>query len=92
MGSLIGGVLYKNLGGAITLRIYSFVAALTAVSYLILHATYLRHVMPQTKKSSDSPRSTNVEWKSPEEAARECQTDDDSGRNGDTVTMKINER
>ena len=67
MGSLVGGFLYKKIGGAATLRIFSILAAISSVMYLILHVAYLKHVMPQTKP----PKSPDVEWKSPEEAKRD---------------------
>lgn len=46
VGSLIGGILYKKVGGAITLRIFSLLAAFSALMYLILHNLYLKHKTP----------------------------------------------
>lgn len=46
VGSLIGGILYKKVGGAITLRIFSILAAFSALMYLILHNLYLKHKTP----------------------------------------------
>jgi len=45
-GSLIGGILYKNVGGATTLQIFSALAAFSAFMYLILHILYLKHKTP----------------------------------------------
>lgn len=64
LGSLIGGVFYKELGGNITLRVFSLIAAVSAVMYLILHLVYLKSRTPETR--------TKVEWKSPKEAGEEC--------------------
>ncbi|XP_078033340.1 major facilitator superfamily domain-containing protein 6 isoform X2 [Augochlora pura] len=64
IGSLVGGILYKLLGGVTTLRLLSSLAAVTALMYFILHVLYLKHTMPETK--------TTVEWKSPEDARNEC--------------------
>ncbi|KAG7200607.1 hypothetical protein KM043_001165 [Ampulex compressa] len=64
VGSLIGGILYKEVGGVITLRIFSCIAAVSSVMYLILHESYLKHSTPDTRK--------NVEWKTPEEAQMQC--------------------
>ncbi|XP_043488345.1 major facilitator superfamily domain-containing protein 6 [Polistes fuscatus] len=64
IGSLISGILYKQVGGVITLRIFATVAAFSSLIYIILHITYLKHTTPDTRR--------NVEWKSPEEANIEC--------------------
>ncbi|XP_031843125.1 major facilitator superfamily domain-containing protein 6 [Nomia melanderi] len=64
IGSLIGGILYKLFGGVTTLRLFSSLAAVTALTYLILHLVYLKHTMPDTKST--------VEWKSPQEAKDTC--------------------
>ncbi|XP_053977015.1 major facilitator superfamily domain-containing protein 6 [Hylaeus volcanicus] len=64
IGSLIGGIFYKIFGGVITLRIFSFTAAITAFMYLVLHVAYLKHMTPDTRR--------NVEWKTPEEAKDKC--------------------
>lgn len=52
VGSLIGGLLYKKVGGAITLRIFSILAALSALMYLILHVSYLKYKTPGKKLSN----------------------------------------
>lgn len=62
MGSLIGGILYKKLGGAQTLQIFSTLAAVTSLAYLLLHTLYLKHAMPKTDKRND------IEYKSPKDA------------------------
>ncbi|CAL1674196.1 unnamed protein product [Lasius platythorax] len=64
VGSLIGGILYKKVGGAITLRIFSLLAAFSALMYLILHNLYLKHKTPDTRN--------NVEWRKPDDAQRHC--------------------
>ncbi|KAI4477376.1 hypothetical protein M0804_012762 [Polistes exclamans] len=64
IGSLIGGILYKEVGGVLTLRIFATVALFSSLIYVILHITYLKHTTPDTRR--------NVEWKSPEEANIEC--------------------
>ncbi|KAL6263024.1 hypothetical protein P5V15_005820 [Pogonomyrmex californicus] len=64
VGSLIGGVLYKKVGGAKTLQIFSVLAALSAFMYFVLHILYLKHRTPDTRN--------NVEWKKPEDAQRHC--------------------
>lgn len=46
VGSLIGGILYKKVGGAITLRIFSILAAFSALMYFILHNLYLKDRTP----------------------------------------------
>jgi len=43
IGSLIGGILYKELGGSVTLRIFSAFAAFSALTYFILHIFYLKY-------------------------------------------------
>ncbi|XP_011261876.2 major facilitator superfamily domain-containing protein 6 [Camponotus floridanus] len=64
VGSLIGGILYNKVGGAITLRIFSILAIFSALMYLILHNLYLKYKTPDTRN--------NVEWKKPEDARRHC--------------------
>ncbi|XP_011164629.1 major facilitator superfamily domain-containing protein 6 [Solenopsis invicta] len=64
LGSLIGGILYKKVGGATTLRILSGLSAFSAFMYLILHILYLKHKTPDTRN--------NVEWRKPEDAQRHC--------------------
>ncbi|XP_011871570.1 PREDICTED: major facilitator superfamily domain-containing protein 6 [Vollenhovia emeryi] len=64
VGSLIGGILYKKVGGATTLRIFSGLAAFSAFMYLILHTLYLKHKTPDARK--------HVEWKTPDDAQRHC--------------------
>ncbi|XP_020278961.1 major facilitator superfamily domain-containing protein 6 isoform X2 [Pseudomyrmex gracilis] len=64
VGSLIGGLLYKKVGGAITLRIFSILATFSALMYLILHISYLKYKTPDTRN--------NVEWRKPEDAQKQC--------------------
>ncbi|XP_077266783.1 major facilitator superfamily domain-containing protein 6-like isoform X1 [Temnothorax americanus] len=64
VGSLIGGILYKQVGGATTLRIFSVLAAFSAIMYLILHTLYLKHRTPDARK--------NVEWRKPDDAQKHC--------------------
>lgn len=46
LGSLIGGILYKKVGGAATLRIFSGLAAFSALMYFVFHTLYLKHKTP----------------------------------------------
>ncbi|XP_047365966.1 major facilitator superfamily domain-containing protein 6 isoform X1 [Vespa velutina] len=64
IGSLFGGILYKEMGGVITLQIFAAIAMLSALIYIFLHITYLKHTTPDTRKE--------IEWKSPEDANMEC--------------------
>ncbi|XP_015598871.1 major facilitator superfamily domain-containing protein 6 [Cephus cinctus] len=66
IGSLIGGILYKKLGGSMTLKILSTLAAATSFLYLVLHLLYLQYAMPARTTKHD------VEWKSVKQAAAEC--------------------
>ncbi|XP_012261185.2 major facilitator superfamily domain-containing protein 6 [Athalia rosae] len=63
LGSLIGGILYKRVGGSRTLQIYSVLAAASSVAYFLLHVLYLKHVTPKTDNRG------NIEYKSPRDAA-----------------------
>ncbi|CAG5076595.1 Similar to Mfsd6: Major facilitator superfamily domain-containing protein 6 (Mus musculus) [Cotesia congregata] len=73
LGSFIGGILYKMIGGAMTLRLFSLLSILTAISYLILYVTILKDGMPKTKNESSRD---NIKWKSPQDAAEDCDTSD----------------
>ncbi|XP_011058036.1 PREDICTED: major facilitator superfamily domain-containing protein 6-like [Acromyrmex echinatior] len=64
LGSLVGGILYKKFGGAITLKIFSMFAAFSAFMYFILYSSYLKHKIPDTQN--------NVEWRKPDDAQRHC--------------------
>lgn len=84
--------MYDVYGGVTTLRIFSSVAAVTALLYLILHQVYLKHVTPGKIRICFNGYSTdrskflnviliadtrrNVEWRTPEEANAECVTVD----------------
>ncbi|KAK5650024.1 hypothetical protein RI129_001053 [Pyrocoelia pectoralis] len=48
VGSVIGGVLYKYVGGTITLRIFSGLSMICGITYLIIHKTILRNVKDPT--------------------------------------------
>ncbi|XP_014208100.1 major facilitator superfamily domain-containing protein 6-B [Copidosoma floridanum] len=71
IGSLIGGLLYKQFGGIFTLKIYSGLALVTSIAYTIIHLAYLRRVMPETDTRK------NIEWKSPNEAVISCDGPDE---------------
>ncbi|KAF5299512.1 hypothetical protein FQR65_LT01095 [Abscondita terminalis] len=43
VGSVIGGILYKYIGGANTLKCFSALSILCGISYFIIHKTILRH-------------------------------------------------
>ncbi|EFN78175.1 major facilitator superfamily domain-containing protein 6 [Harpegnathos saltator] len=64
LGSLIGGILYKKVGGAITLRIFSTFAAVCALMYFILHTLYLKHKMSDTRNK--------IEFRKPDDAREHC--------------------
>ncbi|XP_032675202.1 major facilitator superfamily domain-containing protein 6 [Odontomachus brunneus] len=64
VGSLIGGILYKKVGGATTLRIFSMLAAISALMYFVLHTLYLKHKTPDTR--------SNVVFRKPEDAQEHC--------------------
>ncbi|XP_023287706.1 major facilitator superfamily domain-containing protein 6 isoform X2 [Orussus abietinus] len=51
VGSFIGGILYKDVGGVKTLRIFSSIAIISAFTYLLLYTTYLKRSMPKTRKN-----------------------------------------
>ncbi|CAG9836968.1 unnamed protein product [Diabrotica balteata] len=60
IGSLLGGTLYKYLGGKPTIQIFSFIAVICSILHLVLHKTILK-----TEESVDQ-----VEYKSPEDAIK----------------------
>lgn len=64
IGSLIGGILYKEMGGVITLRIFATLAMLSSLTYVFLHIVYLKYTTPDTR--------WKAEWKSTENANMEC--------------------
>ncbi|XP_034952172.1 major facilitator superfamily domain-containing protein 6-A [Chelonus insularis] len=72
LGSLLGGVLYKRLGGPFTLRIFSFIGAIAAISYFLLYMTILKNEMPKTKV--DKKNNENIAWKRPKDAIENCDT------------------
>jgi len=53
---LIGGILYKNVGGATTLQIFSVLAAFSAFTYFVLHILYLKHKTPGKESSNFNRR------------------------------------
>ncbi|XP_018401492.1 PREDICTED: major facilitator superfamily domain-containing protein 6-like [Cyphomyrmex costatus] len=64
IGSLVGSIFLKKFGGAITLQIFSIIAAFSSLVYLLLYLTYLKHKIPDTRN--------NIKWKTPDEARRHC--------------------
>lgn len=85
VGSLVGGILYKKVGGSMTLRIFSGLAALSAFIYLILYTLYLKRKTPGKGSSLmecdeflhntfsfivDTRKS--VEWRKPDDAQKQC--------------------
>ncbi|KYN05808.1 PREDICTED: major facilitator superfamily domain-containing protein 6 [Cyphomyrmex costatus] len=64
LGSLIGGILYKKLGGATTLKIFSVLSVFTAFVYFTLYTLYLKHKTLGTQN--------NIEWRKPDDAQRHC--------------------
>ncbi|XP_063992327.1 major facilitator superfamily domain-containing protein 6-A isoform X1 [Diachasmimorpha longicaudata] len=76
LGSLLGGILYKKIGGPATLQVFAAIAGLTAAIYFITYWTILKEKMPKTKSqgTNDKANRDDIEWKNPEAAAQECQT------------------
>ncbi|XP_011688768.1 PREDICTED: major facilitator superfamily domain-containing protein 6-like isoform X2 [Wasmannia auropunctata] len=64
IGNLMGGILLKKFGGALTLQIFSIFAAFSALMFLLLYITYLKHKIPDTRN--------NIEWRTPEDAREHC--------------------
>ncbi|XP_046599209.1 major facilitator superfamily domain-containing protein 6 isoform X1 [Neodiprion lecontei] len=62
VGSLVGGILYKRIGGSRTLQLYSLGALVSASAYLMLHLLYLKDAMP--KKGNRE----GIEYKCPNDA------------------------
>ncbi|KAG5331936.1 MFSD6 protein, partial [Acromyrmex charruanus] len=52
VGNLVGSMLLKKFGGALTLQIFSIFAAFCALVYFVLYITYLKHKLPG-KNSND---------------------------------------
>ncbi|XP_066259293.1 major facilitator superfamily domain-containing protein 6 isoform X2 [Euwallacea similis] len=66
IGSIIGGLLYKYIGGKNTFQVFSALGVLCSVSHLVLHKTYLKgHEAPVNLTNN-----VEVAYKSPEEAAK----------------------
>ncbi|XP_018377515.1 PREDICTED: major facilitator superfamily domain-containing protein 6-like [Trachymyrmex cornetzi] len=62
IGNLVGSMLLKKFGGALTLQIFSIFAAFCALVYFALYITYLKHKLPGTRN--------NVEWKKSDDARK----------------------
>ncbi|XP_011058182.1 PREDICTED: major facilitator superfamily domain-containing protein 6-like [Acromyrmex echinatior] len=62
IGSFLGGFLFRKIGGQRTLRVYSGLAILSALVYIILYTLYI-------KRTSDTRN--KVEWKKHDDAHRE---------------------
>ncbi|XP_066141129.1 major facilitator superfamily domain-containing protein 6 [Euwallacea fornicatus] len=66
IGSIMGGVLYKYIGGKNTFQVFSALGVLCSVSHLVLHKTYLKgHETPVSLMDN-----SGVAYKSPEEAVK----------------------
>ncbi|KAF7270477.1 hypothetical protein GWI33_016547 [Rhynchophorus ferrugineus] len=65
-GSILGGILYKYIGGKSSLHVFSALGLLCSISHLIIHKTLL--------KNRDLPpeldRNDHVQYKSPEDAVK----------------------
>uniref|UniRef100_A0A1Y1LW25 Major facilitator superfamily associated domain-containing protein n=4 Tax=Photinus pyralis TaxID=7054 RepID=A0A1Y1LW25_PHOPY len=48
VGSVLGGILYKYIGGTSTLRVFSGLSIVCGISYLIIHKTILRNTEDPT--------------------------------------------
>ncbi|KAL1505718.1 hypothetical protein ABEB36_005218 [Hypothenemus hampei] len=66
IGSIIGGLLYKFVGGKSAFHVFSAVGVLCSVSHLIIHKTYLRGSEAPVTLSGNN----EVFYKSPEEAVK----------------------
>lgn len=59
IGSLIGGQMYKRLGGAMSFRIFSLASLITCFAHIILRpARHCRHHLKHTQKPIDSDPET----------------------------------
>nr|CAI5862004.1 unnamed protein product [Callosobruchus analis] len=64
IGSFIGGILYKYIGGRNTMHLFSAFGVICSISHLMLHKTYL------TNKDGLKKKDNTAEYKSPEEAVK----------------------
>ncbi|XP_011065092.1 PREDICTED: uncharacterized protein LOC105152464 [Acromyrmex echinatior] len=64
IGSLVGSILLKKFGGALTLQIFSIFAAFCSLVYLLFYLIYLKHEIPGTQN--------NIGWKKPDDARKHC--------------------
>ncbi|XP_071581474.1 major facilitator superfamily domain-containing protein 6-like [Temnothorax nylanderi] len=55
VGNFVGSILLKKFGGALTLQIYSIFTVISALVFLLLYITHLKHKIPGTRN--------NIEWK-----------------------------
>lgn len=74
LGSLIGGILYHEIGGVTTFRVFSILALIAGIVYLLLYIKILKNNMPDTK--SNKKCDDNVVWRSPEDALQELESAD----------------
>ncbi|XP_011861775.1 PREDICTED: uncharacterized protein LOC105558607 isoform X2 [Vollenhovia emeryi] len=71
IGSFLAGFLFEKIGGRMTFRAYSGLAAFAALMYFILYVSYLRHT---TIYATDARH--NVEWRNPDDAQKQCEPDE----------------
>ncbi|KAG5308416.1 MFSD6 protein, partial [Acromyrmex insinuator] len=69
IGSLVGSILLKKFGGALTLQIFSIFAAFCSLVYLLFYLIYLKHEIPGKKFTSTQ---NNIGWKKPDDARKHC--------------------
>ncbi|KAL0125396.1 hypothetical protein PUN28_004497 [Cardiocondyla obscurior] len=63
IGNIVGGILLKMLGGALTFQIFSIFLAFSALVYILLYVTYLKHYLPEIN---------DIEWRTPDDARKHC--------------------
>ncbi|KAK0165199.1 hypothetical protein PV328_003736 [Microctonus aethiopoides] len=73
LGSLIGGILYHEIGGVTTFRVFSILALSAGIVYLLLYIKILKNNMPDTKSNK---KCNDVVWRSPENALQELESAD----------------
>ncbi|XP_025074837.1 uncharacterized protein LOC105430126 [Pogonomyrmex barbatus] len=64
IGGFTAGILYRKIGGRITLRIYAGLAGLCMLMFFVIYTLYLKQKILDTKH--------NVEWRKPDDAQRHC--------------------
>ncbi|XP_030759296.1 major facilitator superfamily domain-containing protein 6 [Sitophilus oryzae] len=63
LGSILGGILYKYIGGKYSLHVFSAIGLLCSISHLVIHKTLL-------KEPVESDDSQSAQYKSPQDAVK----------------------